>query len=106
MRVDIKPLSQNKAWIGKLRKTTEHRKYINDLFMLLPKFDAPMGKLEVVITWGFSSVASDIDNPTKTFLDVLQLKYGFNDKNIYKLVLNKECVKRGKEFIEFEIKDF
>jgi Holliday junction resolvase RusA-like endonuclease len=102
-RLPIKPFSINQAWVGKLRKTSKHRGYIKDLSAILKQGPVPSGKLQVEITWGFSSKASDIDNPVKPFIDALQLKYGFNDKDIYRLIMNKEIVKRGKEFIDFKI---
>lgn len=104
MRLDIKPLSVNQAWIGKLRKTKALRSYITDVGYLLPVINGPLdGKLKLTIKWGFSSIASDIDNPLKPFIDCLQDKYDFDDKQIYELVVLKDVVKRGKEYIEFEI---
>ena len=35
----------------------------------------------------------------------IELKYKFNDRNIYKLEVSKEIVKKGNEFIEFEINE-
>lgn len=104
MRLDIKPLSVNQAWIGKLRKTKALRSYITDVGYLLPPVREPLdGKLKLTIKWGFSSIASDIDNPLKPFIDCLQDKYDFDDKQIYELIVLKDVVKRGKEYIEFEI---
>ena len=37
------------------------------------------------------------------FLDCLVKKYGFDDRQIYELTQKKEIVKKGNEFIEFEI---
>jgi Holliday junction resolvase RusA-like endonuclease len=62
------------------------------------------GELELDITFGLSNRAADIDNPLKCFIDVLQKKYGFDDKMIYRLIVNKVITKKGEEFIEFEIK--
>lgn len=70
---------------------------------MLPKYDIPPGKLKAEFTFGFSNSASDIDNPTKAFVDILQKKYGFNDKMIYQCVINKVIVKKGQEFIEFNL---
>jgi hypothetical protein len=50
-----------------------------------------------------SNVLSDWDNPVKPFQDILQKRYGFNDKNIFKAVVTKVKVPRGYEFIDFEI---
>jgi len=103
-RIDIKPLSVNQAWIGKLSKTSALRKYISDVGYILPNNKKELtGKLKLIIKFGFSSKASDIDNPLKPFIDCLQDKYDFDDKQIFELVVFKDVVKRGKEYIEFEI---
>ena len=39
-----------------------------------------------------------------SFIDGLQDMYGFNDSQIYKLNLSKAIVKKGEEYIKFEIK--
>jgi Holliday junction resolvase RusA-like endonuclease len=111
-KIDIKPLSVNEAWQGRRFKTKAYDKYISDMLMLLPPLrvssegDKPLnGKIELEITFGLSSCAADIDNPLKCFIDCLQKKYDFDDKMIYRLIVNKEIVKKGKEFIEFNIKN-
>ena len=104
MKINIKPLSVNEAWQGRRFKTPKYNKYIKDMMLLLPSIKTNFdGKLELEITFGLSSVAADIDNPLKCFIDCLQKKYGFDDKMIYRLVVNKDIVKRGKEYIDFNI---
>lgn len=103
--IKTKPLSVNKVWCGKRFKTDIYKVYEQELFFLLPKeLKIPTGKLHLKLKFGLSSKASDIDNPLKPFIDILQKKYGFNDKKIYKLSVEKVDVKKGQEFIEFEIK--
>ena len=63
----------------------------------------PEGKLKLELTFGFSSKASDIDNPVKPFQDILQKKYDFDDKMIYTLIVHKEIVPKGEEFISFTL---
>ena len=104
-KIDIKPLSVNKAWKGKRFKTNEYRKYEKNLILLLPKQKIGDGYLSLDVEFGFSSMASDLDNPLKPFIDVIQKKYGFNDKQIFKLFVTKTLVKKGKEFIQFKIKE-
>ena len=104
IRIDIKPLSINQAFKGRKFKTHLYNSYQKQLLLLLPtEFEVPEGKLEIVLTFGFSSKAADIDNPMKLFIDILQKKYLFNDNRIYKATIYKEIVKKGKEFIEFDI---
>ena len=61
------------------------------------------GKLSLSICFGLSSKNADIDNPVKPFLDILQKRYGFNDRHIYQLHVEKVDVPKGSEFIEFTI---
>lgn len=104
MKINIRPLSVNDCWRGRRFKTPAYKAYEQEMFYLLPKkMVIPKGKLFVKIRWAFSSKASDIDNPIKPLLDILQKKYGFNDKMIYKLEVGKVDVKKGEEFIDFEI---
>tara|TARA_R110000851_G_scaffold32836_1_gene87792 strand:- start:283 stop:609 length:327 start_codon:yes stop_codon:yes gene_type:complete len=103
IKLDIKPLSVNQAWQGKRFKTPKYNKYINDMLMILPSFKVTDEKMELYIRFGLSSKNADIDNPLKCFIDCLQKKYGFNDKNIYKLTVEKVDTAKGKEFIEFDM---
>lgn len=103
MKINIEPLSVNTAWKGKRFKTDAYKQFERDMFLLLPKMDVPKEKLSVSLIFGFSNKASDIDNPIKPILDVLQKAYGFNDKDIYELQVVKQIVKKGKEYIEFLI---
>ena len=105
-RLDIKPLSVNEAWQGKRYKTKKYKKYERDTLFILPKslYGVDLsGKLHLEICFGFSNNASDIDNPLKPFIDILQKKYGFDDKKIFRLTISKTKVKEGEEFIQFEL---
>lgn len=102
-RLDIKPLSVNEAWQGKRFKTKKYKAYERDILMMLGPFTVPDGNLRLSLTFGFSNSASDIDNPVKCFTDCLQKKYGFNDSRIYQLMVSKVKVKKGDEFIQWEI---
>jgi len=105
--INIKPLSINCAYKGKRFKTPEYEKWSKDVTMLLPKsFKMPEPPYEMEIIFGFSNKASDVDNGNKTFIDLLQTKYKFNDKEIYKLVSIKKIVKKGQEYITFKVKTY
>ena len=104
MYLKIKPLSVNQAWQGKRFKTKKYKDYEKEILALMPPLSVPDGRLSVSITFGFSNSASDIDNPLKPFLDCLQKRYGFNDKMIKRLEVDSVKVKKGEEFIEFDIK--
>ena len=102
-KINIKPLSVNQAWQGRRFKTKAYDKYIRDVMCLLRPLKVSDGKLELEITFGLSNRAADIDNPLKCFIDVLQKKYNFDDKMIYRLIVNKDITKKGNEYIKFEI---
>ena len=103
MRIKIKPLSVNQVWQGKRFKTPKYTKYERDVMFMLKPMKIPEPPLKIEITYGFSSKLADIDNPCKPFLDVLQKKYDFNDRDIYELTQKKKIVSKGQEFIEFYI---
>ena len=100
---DFKPLSVNARWQGRRFKTGEYKVYEFQTLRILPPLDIPNGKLEIKYTVGVSSKNADIDNPIKPFQDILQKKYGFNDRNIYRISIEKVDTKKGEEFIAFEI---
>ena len=103
MRLDIKPLSVNEAWKGRRFKTPKYNKYIKDMLLILPPLTVPDSELTLEVTFGLSSRSADIDNPLKCFIDCLQKKYNFDDKMIFKLIVEKEIVKKGNEYILFNI---
>jgi Holliday junction resolvase RusA-like endonuclease len=107
-KIEVKPLSVNEAWQGKRFKSKKYEAYEKLLLFSLPPSKVNWDKIpiEVHLFIGFSNVASDIDNAVKPFIDILQKRYLFNDKFIFKLVVEKQIVSKGKEFIEYTIKKF
>ena len=105
-KVEIKPLSVNKAWQGKKFKTKEYIEYEKEVMEKLTYVNMSEVKqpIELSIIVGLSNMASDVDNVVKPFLDILQKKYGFNDKYVFRLIVEKLLVTKGAEFIEFYIK--
>ena|SRR5690554_3423883 len=103
MKIDIKPLSVNQCWQGRRFKTKKYKDYEKELLLKLKQIKIPSAPLKIEITYGFSSKLSDVDNPCKPLLDILQKKYGFDDRDIFELIQRKQIVKKGNEFIQFEI---
>lgn len=103
IEINEKPLSVNKAWLGRKRKSKDYRMYEVNMLEALPDLEIPEGKLKLTIHVYYSSRASDIDNCLKPFIDILQKRYDFDDKWIYKLHVEKFVVKRGFEKICFEV---
>lgn len=104
-KINIKPLSVNECWQGRRFKTKEYKQYEKDLLLMLPNTKLKIQRVSIDIVFGFSNSLCDIDNPLKPFLDILQKKYNINDKDIYRLTVSKEVLKKGNEFIKYEIKE-
>lgn len=100
--INIKPMSVNEAWQGRRFKTDKYLKYERDLLFMLPKIHIPEAPYHVALHFGMSAL-SDIDNPVKPFLDIMQKKYKINDRDISVLSVNKWKVRKGHEFINFSI---
>lgn len=111
----LKPFTVNKAYSHyctkcrstkyiKRYKSKDYKKYIKDINKL---FDSnkkiPSKKIFIDIMFGFSSSLSDVDNPTKPLLDTMQIFHKFNDRDVFKLHLEKTIVKKGDEFIDLQI---
>ena len=106
IEIKCKPLSVNQAWQGKRYKTPAYKKYEKEVYHLLPQLRiSEGGPLKLYLEFGFSNSASDWDNPIKPFQDILQFKYAFNDNRIYEARVKKVKVKKGEEYIRFEISD-
>jgi Holliday junction resolvase RusA-like endonuclease len=105
-RLEIKPLSVNEAWQGRRFKSVKYKKFELDVLLLLPKSkEVYSDMIRIELFFGFSNVLSDLDNPVKMTLDILQKKYGFNDKNIFELNVRKCKTEKGKEFISIQIEN-
>lgn len=103
MRISIKPISINQSWQGKRYKTPLYKNFEKEMLLKLKPFNVPDGYLSVYLKYGFSNRGQDIDSCIKNTLDILQKKYDFNDNRIYHLEVFKDVVKKGKEYIEFNI---
>ena len=103
---NTKPLSVNEAWKGQRFKTDAYKEYEKTLLLFLPQIKLPAPPYKIFFTFGFSNMASDWDNPVKPLQDILQKKYNFNDKDIFEATVKKKIVKKGDEFMQFEIISF
>lgn len=103
IRLNIKPLSVNNCWQGKRFKTPAYTAYEKQLLLMLKPMKLPDAPYRLKLRFGFSNKASDIDNPVKPILDILQKRYKFNDKEVYELISEKEIVKKGGEYFSFEM---
>lgn len=105
IKLDVKPLSVNQCWQGRRYKTKAYKQYEKALLMLLPENDlSHLESIKIDIEFGFSNKTSDIDNPLKPILDIMQKKYGFNDRDVYELNVKKSLTNKKEEFIKINIK--
>lgn len=99
--VKIVPLTVNRAWQGRRFKTDRYKQYALAVSLMLPdNIIVPDGLFKVYYEFGMG-VTSDWDNPCKPLQDILQAKYGFNDRNIMEAHVKKVVVKKGEEYIKF-----
>lgn len=103
MRINIKPLSVNECFQGRRFKTKKYLAYEKEALLKLKQVEVGKGRLSLSLLVGLSSKNSDLDNILKPWIDILQKKLCFNDRQIYRLEVTKEIVPKGQEFIEFEI---
>lgn len=106
VKTEVKPISQNQAHYGRKTKTAAYRKYEGELIARLPDIEIPEGELQLDLVVRYSSPLSDLDNALKPFIDVLQKRYHFNDRHIYKIIAIKRLVKKGEEGITFRVKNY
>jgi len=103
-KLNVKPLSVNQCWQGRRFKTKAYKQYEKAMMLILPNVQYEFkDKIGITIEFGFSNSTSDIDNPLKPVLDILQKKYGFNDRLIYQLTVKKSLTKKKEEFIKINI---
>ena len=101
--IKIKPLSVNECWQGRRFKTKKYIQYEREMLFLIKKQKLPPPPFHVYIILYISNPLSDIDNPVKPLLDILQKKLNFNDKLIELLTVEKHLRKKGEEKIWFGI---
>jgi len=106
IEIKIKPMSVNDVWQGRRFKSPAYKQYEKAVLYMLPKkINIPEPPFVLTLEFGFSSASSDWDNPIKPFQDILAKKYGFNDKLIKKGVVTIETVKKGQEFVRFNLEN-
>ncbi len=108
--VPIKPFSQNRVKSGRSYKTTAARDWERAFGLLLlkhcprRKVVLPDGDLELHFRFGFSSRNADVDNPVKIAQDILCAHLGLkNDNRIRAVSCRAVQVKKGEEFLSFDI---
>lgn len=106
MFLNIKPFSVNEAWQGKRFRTPAYKRFTRDVISILPIRKLPTPPYFLVLEFGVSSKAADWDNPIKPFQDILQQRYGFNDRDVMAGFARKKLVAKGEEYIYWDIITF
>lgn len=109
IKIYAKPLSINDAWKGRRYKTGEYKAYEALVFCELPlpkDVEIPEGPLEIRFEFGISNKCADWDNPIKPFQDILQKRYGFDDRRVFRGTAEKVIVPKGQEYVKFEIRSY
>ena len=101
--VPIKPLSVNECWQGRRFKTKKYLLYEQNMMKMLIALKLPPTPYRVNYEFGLSNSMADVDNLIKPATDILQKRYNFNDRDIYEMNVKKVKVKKGEEYIKFEI---
>ena len=105
-KLSIKPLSVNDCWQGKRFKTPLYKAFEKEMMFMIPSTKEKFSDmLSVSFEFGFSSTLADLDNPVKPTMDILQKKFGFNDRHVFEINLRKYIVEKGKEFISVRIEN-
>ena len=105
-KIPLKAISVNEAYYGRRFPSAKLSQFKKDLYRMLPgihKIDV-VAKLSISYEFGVSSKGSDVDNLIKAFQDVLSEKFGFNDNKVYEIHAIKIDVKKGQEYIGYEMK--
>lgn len=108
-RFQVKPLSANRMFARKGRttfKTADYNHFQEELYDELKGVEWCFGKEEVnvIVHAGLSNRGADIDNVIKPLLDTLQSIYeDFNDNKVYGIVLCKDIVPKGEEYLHVTI---
>lgn len=99
IKQSIKPLSVNDCWVGRRFKTDNYKNYERELLYTLPAKKLPEPPYSIYFEFGFSNKASDLDNPVKCLLDIMQKRYEFNDKEIFEMKVKKKIVKKVRNIL-------
>ena len=106
--VPVKPVSANRMYDHSSKRKWKSEKYVvfeknlnsalKEINLHLPKD----GGLKLEVVFGISS-RFDLDNGLKAFIDILQNFYEFNDNRVFHIDAKKDKVKKGSEYIEFDL---
>lgn len=110
IRLPLKPISTNKIWSGKRWMSKEAVQFKRDAFLLIKaqrvKISLRKGETPALYLRFGLSRDMDVSNCIKLVEDIIAEALGINDIIFKGVVASKEKVKRGDEFIAFDIRTY
>lgn len=102
----LKPISVNRCWQGRRYLTDQARKFQRDAYVLIKSqtrgMKLPDGELSLRLRFGLSR-DMDTSNCIKLVEDAIAKAFSIDDRMFRGQLATKEKVKRGQEFIAFDI---
>lgn len=100
----FKPQSANRMFYRAKQLTVQYRQWREAIYEDINMerkwpFKAD-DKLEFNVKIGVSSKLFDVDNAIKPLLDTFQYMFDFNDRMVFKVIIEKEWVKKGEEYFD------
>ena len=108
IRLPVPPLSSNLTKSQQNSISQKKSSFSYRIQKLLPDIAYDFtseSRISITLLLGFRA-CKDLDNGVKYFIDNLAKKYKFNDRQVFELIIRKQVVNKGSEFIEFSIKRF
>lgn len=105
LRINLKPISVNKAWQGRRFKSKEYKGFEQDFLLELSKMDIQKTEGEYGMTLHFhmkNALASDLSNFIKTTEDII-VKAGLVDDDRFCKQMVVRKYKSPEDYFEFDI---
>ena len=109
LRLQIKPLSTNRIYVGRKVKSSQARQFERDIALLLAAYaketELPDGDLAIHFRFG-TTRQKDLSNNVKLLEDQIAKHYGIDDRRFAGHTAVRIPVPRGEEFVIFQIVPF
>ena len=109
VRLNLKPVSTNEMYGGKKFKSKKARQFESDAAILLARNARqrilPNGDLTIHFRFG-TTRQKDLSNNVKLLEDIIARHYGIDDRRFCGQTAVRVPVKKGEEFIIFQIAPF
>lgn len=107
LQLPFKPFSTNKLYFGRKVRSTAYKNFRDEVLQFLSdNYDSNVsldGNLVMSLEAGFSSPLADLSNCVKSIEDIVAEYFGFNDKKIVSIKMDKYLVNKGSEYMVLKI---